>query len=258
MKDKVMLNNSQVKVKKTEVEDHHRISSIFNKTKSVTACNDSLKSRTLYVNAVCATCGKCVFNSNHDACVFKLLNDVNARTKKPKYGNLPREGPKPFAVRPSMKLGQRREMTSPSGFSTPPHIPNINTTERPPVTTIVFAATTPGNTLFAYRASTSTNPAPMISPDFIEANYEILKSLLRDRRRQIRNEDLRIELEYFSEDYDEELEMEPRPERTKEVTPPLCTRSPRVRRHHERVVGLKNLETGKEADLEGISRVTDL
>ncbi|GJV44074.1 retrovirus-related pol polyprotein from transposon TNT 1-94 [Tanacetum coccineum] len=34
-------------------------------------------------NAVCATCGKCVFNSNHDACVSKYLNDVNARTKKP-------------------------------------------------------------------------------------------------------------------------------------------------------------------------------
>ncbi|GJX62069.1 hypothetical protein Tco_0294969 [Tanacetum coccineum] len=59
MKDKVVPSNSQVKVKKTEVEDHHRISSISNKTKSVTACNDSLKSRTSNVNVVCATCGKC-------------------------------------------------------------------------------------------------------------------------------------------------------------------------------------------------------
>ncbi|GJT47404.1 retrovirus-related pol polyprotein from transposon TNT 1-94 [Tanacetum coccineum] len=84
MKDKVVPNNSQVKDKKTEVEDHPRISSISNKTKFVTACNDSLKSRTLNVNVVCATCGKCVFNSNHDACVFKFLNDVNARTKRPK------------------------------------------------------------------------------------------------------------------------------------------------------------------------------
>nr|GEV15701.1 hypothetical protein [Tanacetum cinerariifolium] len=33
MKDKVVLNNSQVKFKKTEVEDHHRISSISNTTK---------------------------------------------------------------------------------------------------------------------------------------------------------------------------------------------------------------------------------
>ncbi|GJW65395.1 hypothetical protein Tco_0117279 [Tanacetum coccineum] len=52
-------------------------------SKSVTACNDSLNSRTSNVNAVCATCGKCVFSSNHDACVSKFLKDVNARTKKP-------------------------------------------------------------------------------------------------------------------------------------------------------------------------------
>ncbi|GJX00732.1 hypothetical protein Tco_0184645 [Tanacetum coccineum] len=62
MKDKVMPNTSQVKFKKTKVEDHHRISSISKKTKSVTACNDSLKYRTLNVNAVCATCGNYVFN----------------------------------------------------------------------------------------------------------------------------------------------------------------------------------------------------
>ncbi|GJY80458.1 hypothetical protein Tco_0493209 [Tanacetum coccineum] len=84
MKDKVVLDNSQMKLKKTEVEDHHTVSSISNKTKSVTACNDSLKSRTSNVNVVCATCGKCVFNSNHNACVSKFIHDVNARTMKPK------------------------------------------------------------------------------------------------------------------------------------------------------------------------------
>ncbi|GJS04159.1 retrovirus-related pol polyprotein from transposon TNT 1-94 [Tanacetum coccineum] len=83
IKDKVVSNTSQVKFKKTEVEDHPRISRISNQTKSVTTCNDSLNSRTSNVNVVCATCGKCVFNSNHDACVSKFLNDVNARTKKP-------------------------------------------------------------------------------------------------------------------------------------------------------------------------------
>ncbi|GJZ18536.1 retrovirus-related pol polyprotein from transposon TNT 1-94 [Tanacetum coccineum] len=94
MKDKVVPNNSHVKNKKTEVEDHHRISSISNKTKSVTASNESLKFRTSNVNAVCATCGKCVFNSNHDACVSKYLNDVNARTKKPKVGSISTRKPK--------------------------------------------------------------------------------------------------------------------------------------------------------------------
>ncbi|GJR45872.1 hypothetical protein Tco_1313975 [Tanacetum coccineum] len=94
MKDKVVPNNSQVKVKKTEVEDHHRISSTSNKTKSVTTCNDSLKSRTSNVNAIFATCGKCVFNLNHDACVFKFVHDVIARTKKPKVVPISTRQPK--------------------------------------------------------------------------------------------------------------------------------------------------------------------
>ncbi|GJX88869.1 reverse transcriptase domain-containing protein [Tanacetum coccineum] len=42
-----------------------------------------------------------------------------------------------------------------------------------------------------------------------------------------------IQLEYFSKDYDEEREMESRPERTREVTLPLRTRSPRGNRHSE-------------------------
>nr|GEY17253.1 hypothetical protein [Tanacetum cinerariifolium] len=81
LKDKVLPNNSQVKLKKTQVEEHFRISSISNKTKSVTACNDRLNSRTSNVNDVCATCGKCLVYSNHFACVTKMLNDVNAKTK---------------------------------------------------------------------------------------------------------------------------------------------------------------------------------
>ncbi|GKF72376.1 hypothetical protein Tco_0208490, partial [Tanacetum coccineum] len=59
------------------------MSSISKKTKSVTVCNNSLNSRTSNVNAVCAECGKCVFSSNHDACVSRYLKDVNSRTKKP-------------------------------------------------------------------------------------------------------------------------------------------------------------------------------
>ncbi|GKC44264.1 hypothetical protein Tco_1061986 [Tanacetum coccineum] len=71
---------------------------------------------------------------------------------------------------------------------------------------------------FTHRASTSANLNLNISPVFVEANYEIIESLLRERRKQIRNEDLRTELEYFSEEYDEEMEMEPRPVRAKETT----------------------------------------
>ncbi|GKA09793.1 hypothetical protein Tco_0689226 [Tanacetum coccineum] len=94
VKDKVVPNNSQVKFKKKEVEDHHKISSISKKTKYVTACNDSSNSITSNVNAVCAECGKCVFNSNHDAYVSRYLNDVNARTKKPKVVPISASKPK--------------------------------------------------------------------------------------------------------------------------------------------------------------------
>ncbi|GJZ44030.1 hypothetical protein Tco_0591285 [Tanacetum coccineum] len=131
-------------------------------------------------------------------------------------------------------------MTPPPGFSTAPQIPSNTTSERLPITTTMFAATTPENTPFAYHASTLTNPNPTISPAFVEANYEILKSLLRERRRQIPNEDFRTELEYFSEDYNEEREMKPRPEPRREATLTLQLRSPGVRRQRERVMGFKD------------------
>nr|GFA13569.1 integrase, catalytic region, zinc finger, CCHC-type, peptidase aspartic, catalytic [Tanacetum cinerariifolium] len=81
MGDRVMHNNSQRK--KQDVEDHRR-NVKFSKTKtSVTACNDSLKAKTLNVNFVCATCGKCVLKEKHDMCVLKSVSDVNSRTKMP-------------------------------------------------------------------------------------------------------------------------------------------------------------------------------
>nr|GFB83940.1 hypothetical protein [Tanacetum cinerariifolium] len=82
-RDKVLPNNSQVEVKKTQVDVHPRIPSVSNKIKFVTACKDSFNSRTLNVNVVCTTCNKCLVDSNHFACVTKMLNDVHAITKKP-------------------------------------------------------------------------------------------------------------------------------------------------------------------------------
>nr|GEU76563.1 hypothetical protein [Tanacetum cinerariifolium] len=82
-RDKVLPNNSQVKVRKTQVEVHPMIPSVSNKMKFVTACKDNLNSRTLNANAVYATCSKCLVDSNHFACVTKMLNHVNDRTKKP-------------------------------------------------------------------------------------------------------------------------------------------------------------------------------
>ncbi|GKD91400.1 hypothetical protein Tco_1366907, partial [Tanacetum coccineum] len=42
------------------------------------------------------------------------------------------------------------------------------------------------------------------------------------------NNDLQTKLEYFSEEYDKEREMDPRPEPTRDATPPLRIASPRI------------------------------
>ncbi|GJU93456.1 retrovirus-related pol polyprotein from transposon TNT 1-94 [Tanacetum coccineum] len=81
LKDKVIQNNSQVKTK--EVEDHHRNCKFSNNKTSVTASNDSLNDKISNINFVCVTCGKCVFNANHDSCVLHYIYGVNSRTKKP-------------------------------------------------------------------------------------------------------------------------------------------------------------------------------
>nr|GEU39296.1 hypothetical protein [Tanacetum cinerariifolium] len=67
------------------------------KSKNVTACNVSLNSRTLNVNAVCATCEKCLVDSDHFAYVTKMLNDVNARTKNPNVVPISTRKPKGHA-----------------------------------------------------------------------------------------------------------------------------------------------------------------
>nr|GEX43174.1 hypothetical protein [Tanacetum cinerariifolium] len=55
------------------------------------------KKRLLNFKAVCATCGKCVFNSIHDACVSKFINDMNAITKKPNVVPISTRKPKRIA-----------------------------------------------------------------------------------------------------------------------------------------------------------------
>ncbi|GJZ85006.1 hypothetical protein Tco_0650345, partial [Tanacetum coccineum] len=50
-------------------------------TKTVPIAEHSRKSRNFsdFKHFVCSTCQKCVFNTNHDACVTKFLNEVNSR-----------------------------------------------------------------------------------------------------------------------------------------------------------------------------------
>ncbi|GJX07182.1 hypothetical protein Tco_0195114 [Tanacetum coccineum] len=81
LEDRVMHNDSQGK--KQQVDDHRRNFKFSNNKTFVTACNDSLNSKTSNVNFVCVTCGKCVLNDNHDMCVLHYINGVNSRTKCP-------------------------------------------------------------------------------------------------------------------------------------------------------------------------------
>ncbi|GJY54597.1 hypothetical protein Tco_0446261 [Tanacetum coccineum] len=130
-------------------------------------------------------------------------------------------------------------MTPPAGFSTLTPIPSSN--EFPPIIVPTFTARTPKNTPLTNHASTSANLNPMISPAFVEANYKVLKSLSRERRRRKRNEDLYTKLEYFSEEYNEEREMEPRLVRNRESNTVLHMRSPRARRQREKMVDFKDI-----------------
>nr|GFC98161.1 hypothetical protein [Tanacetum cinerariifolium] len=120
-------------------------------------------------------------------------------------------------------------MTPPLGFST--LTPRHSSNELPPITVSTFTAITAENTSLNNRASTSAKPDLMISHAFIEANYEILKSLLGERQMQIRNKGLRTKLKYFSKECDEEREMESRPVRIRE--PPQFYDGGRVERNFE-------------------------
>ncbi|GJW94149.1 hypothetical protein Tco_0173821 [Tanacetum coccineum] len=81
LEDKVMHNNSQGK--KQQFEDQCRNFKFSNNKTSVIACNDTLNAKTLKVNFVCVTCGKCVLYDNHDMHVLHNINGMNSRTKQP-------------------------------------------------------------------------------------------------------------------------------------------------------------------------------
>lgn len=81
----------------------------------------------------------------------------------------------------------------------------------------------------------------MISPAFVEANFETLEFLLRDRRRQVRNTEIQRDLDYSIEDYDEEIKMEPRPFAQGVTQPAIRIGSPMARRPRGRAVGFEGL-----------------
>ncbi|GKB19297.1 hypothetical protein Tco_0853220 [Tanacetum coccineum] len=60
--------------KKTQERDRNSKTSMMPSVRFQSTANDSKQ-------FVCSTCHKCVFNANHDACITKLLKEVNSRAK---------------------------------------------------------------------------------------------------------------------------------------------------------------------------------
>ena len=138
-------------------------------------------------------------------------------------------------------MNPEREVTPPPGFSTLTPIPSTDPNNLPPITTSTLTTRSNPKITPNHNASTSAHHEPVISPAFVEANFEELESLLRARRRQVRNTEMRRELEYSSDDYDEEMEMEPRPQSQGVTHSAMRIGSPSSRRTNGRSVSFKGI-----------------
>nr|GEU45855.1 hypothetical protein [Tanacetum cinerariifolium] len=79
---------------------------------------DMILCRTSNVNAVCATCKKCLVDSDHFVYVTKMLNDVNARTKKPNGVPISTRKPKGHANK-SVATPHKKKLASKSNNPKP-------------------------------------------------------------------------------------------------------------------------------------------
>nr|GEZ40619.1 retrovirus-related Pol polyprotein from transposon TNT 1-94 [Tanacetum cinerariifolium] len=91
--DRVIRNNSQGK--KQEVEEQRRNVKLPKNKTSITACNDSLKAKTLNVKFVSAMCDKCVLHDKLDMCVLssvaKPIKKIVASESNQKPRNITRK-----------------------------------------------------------------------------------------------------------------------------------------------------------------------
>nr|GEV18677.1 hypothetical protein [Tanacetum cinerariifolium] len=81
----------------------------------------------------------------------------------------------------------------------------------------------------------------MIIQAFVEANFKTLESLMKDYVRQTQDEGLQRELEYSSDDYDEEIEVKPRPPTHGQAHAALRIGSPVIRETSERTVRFEGI-----------------
>ncbi|GJR17943.1 hypothetical protein Tco_0966470 [Tanacetum coccineum] len=147
-------------------------------------------------------------------------------------------------------MTQGREVTPPLGFSTLTQLPVTNTDNLPPITAFTFTTRSRHETPPINRASTSADPEPIISPAFIKANFETLDSFMKE---YIRHEGVQRELDYSSEDYDEEIEAEPRPSNNERTCPLLSIGYPVVGRPSGRTVGFEGVQERVPSRVERIT-----
>ncbi|GJU68172.1 hypothetical protein Tco_1254431 [Tanacetum coccineum] len=81
----------------------------------------------------------------------------------------------------------------------------------------------------------------VISPAYVEANFQMLESLMKDYRSQAQDEGLQRELEYYSKDYDEDIKAELRPLSNGQARLALRIGSPVIRMANRRTVAFEGI-----------------
>nr|GEZ29977.1 hypothetical protein [Tanacetum cinerariifolium] len=118
MGDRVMRNNSQGK--KQEVEYQSRNVKLPKNKTSVTACNDSLNTKTLNVNSVSAMCDKYVLIDKHDMCVLNSVAKPIKRTVASESNQKPRNITRKLYERVSKTCSWWYPKFTPSGYKWKP------------------------------------------------------------------------------------------------------------------------------------------
>nr|GFB43150.1 hypothetical protein [Tanacetum cinerariifolium] len=118
IRDRVMRINSQGK--KQEVEDNRRNVKFSKNKTSVTACNDSLKAKTLNVNSVSAMCDKCMLNDNHDMCILNSVAKPIKKTVASESNQKPRNITRKLYERVSKTCSWWYPKFTPSGYNWKP------------------------------------------------------------------------------------------------------------------------------------------
>nr|GFC96249.1 hypothetical protein [Tanacetum cinerariifolium] len=112
--DRVLRSNSDGK--KLEVEEHRRNVNLLKDKTSVTACNDSLKAKTVNVKSLSAMCAKCVMIDKHDVCVPKSVAKPLRKTVAFESNKKPRNNVRKLYERVSKTCSWRYSKYTPSGY----------------------------------------------------------------------------------------------------------------------------------------------